>query len=77
MFPHRPRTEKGKETGLGKGKGGIMWWGARVRKGQIMIEYMSMDMGAAKRIEEEVSSKLPIKTEFIWKLLPHKNLLTK
>lgn len=67
IYPHTPRTQKGKETGLGMGKGAIEWWGTKVRKGQILVEFRCIDKEKAKKIEEWVRSKMPIKTELIYR----------
>ena len=49
------------------GKGAIEWWGTKVRKGQILVEFRCIDKEKAKKIEEWVRSKMPIKTELIYR----------
>jgi len=65
IFPHRPRSKKPNETGLGRGKGAIHNWVSRVRKGQILVEFISEDKEKAIRIEQWIRSKRPIKTKLI------------
>lgn len=67
IFPDKPMTKKGDETPMGKGKGSVDHFVARIKAGRILFE---MD-GVAEKIAEEAmrlaSHKLGIKTRFIKK----------
>ena len=68
VFPDVPVTGKPTEVRMGKGKGSVEFWAAKVKPGRIMFE---VD-GVSKVIAEEAlllaAAKLPIKTRFVARL---------
>ena len=52
---------------MGKGKGAVSFWVAKVKKGQILFEISGISLENAKKVLKAGSNKLPIKTKFIYK----------
>lgn len=67
IFPNTPITSKPTENRMGKGKGAVSFWAAKVKKGQILYEISGLSLETAKKILTAGSNKLPIKTKFIYK----------
>lgn len=65
IFPDKPITKKGDETGMGHGKGSPDHYVAVIRPGRILFEMDGVDQVLAREAMRLASSKLPIKTEFI------------
>src|SRR6201995_658576 len=62
IFPDVPVTDKPAEVRMGKGKGAVEYWAARVHPGRIMFE---IDGGADEIAREALrlgAAKLPVKT---------------
>ena len=53
---------------MGKGKGAIEYWGARVKPGRIMFEMDGVPLALAKEAFELAAAKLPIATRFVTRL---------
>jgi large subunit ribosomal protein L16 len=66
VFPHKPVTKKPAETRMGGGKGAPEDWVAVVKPGRILFEVSGVSMEVAKEAIRLASSKLPIKTKFIY-----------
>lgn len=67
IYPDTPVSAKPSENRMGKGKGNISFWAARVKKGQIICEISGVSFENAKNFLTSASKKLPIKTKFIFK----------
>lgn len=67
VFPDTPVTSKPTENRMGKGKGAVSFWIAKVKKGQILYEISGISLENAKKALKAGSNKLPIKTKFIYK----------
>lgn len=67
VFPDTPVTAKPTENRMGKGKGAVSFWVAKVKKGQILFEISGISLENAKKVLKAGSNKLPIKTKFIYK----------
>ena len=67
VFPDVPITSKPTENRMGKGKGAVSHWVSKIKKGQILIEICFNSHETAKNILLSSSSKLPIKTCFVFK----------
>ena len=67
VFPDIPVTAKPTENRMGKGKGTVSTWVAKVKKGQILYEISGVSLENAKKILKAGSHKLPVKTKFIYK----------
>ena len=68
IFPDVPVTKKPTEVRMGKGKGSVEFWAARVKPGRIMFEIDGVDRETAKLALELAAAKLPIKTRFVARL---------
>ena len=67
VFPDTPVTAKPTENRMGKGKGAVSFWVAKVKKGQILYEISGISLENARKVLKAGSNKLPIKTKFIIK----------
>jgi len=65
IFPDVPVTGKPAEVRMGKGKGSVEYWAARVAPGRIMFELDGVTEEVARGAFERASAKLPIKTKFV------------
>lgn len=66
IFPDKPVTSKGVETGaLGGGKGDVDHWVAVVKTGRILFEIDGVSESLARDILRKAGNKLPIKTKFV------------
>ena len=65
IFPDVPVTGKPAEVRMGKGKGSVEYWAARVAPGRIMFELDGVTEEQARGAFERASAKLPIKTKFV------------
>ena len=67
VFPDTPITSKPTENRMGKGKGSVSYWVAKVKKGQILYEISGISLENARKILKASSTKLPVPTKFIYK----------
>ena len=65
IFPDTPVTSKPTEVRMGKGKGSVDRWVAKVKPGRIMFEVDGVDKHLAKKAFQLASAKLPVKTSFV------------
>jgi len=65
IFPDVPVTGKPAEVRMGKGKGSVEYWAARVAPGRIMFELDGVSEELARGAFERASAKLPVKTKFV------------
>lgn len=68
IFPDVPVSDKPAEVRMGKGKGSIEFWVARVKPGRIMFEAEGVDEATARAAFALGAAKLPNKTKFVKKL---------
>lgn len=68
IFPDVPVSDKPAEVRMGKGKGSIEYWCARVHPGRIMFEADGIDEETARNAFALGAAKLPIKTKFVKRL---------
>ena len=68
IFPDVPVSDKPAEVRMGKGKGSVEFWGARVKPGRILFEAEGIDEETARAAFALGAAKLPIKTKFVKKL---------
>lgn len=67
IFPDKPMTKKGDEVPMGKGKGAVDHYVAKIRPGKIMFEMDGVDRELAKKAMELASYKLSVRTKFVEK----------
>ncbi len=65
IFPDKPITKKPAEVRMGKGKGDIFQYVARVNPGRVMFEIEGVSLEIAKEALMLAAQKLPVSTSFI------------
>nr|AAW72700.1 50S ribosomal protein L16 [Buchnera aphidicola (Cinara cedri)] len=69
VFPDKPITQKPLEVRMGKGKGNVEYWVALIQPGKILYEIDGISEEECLFAFKLASSKLPIKTIFVSKLV--------
>jgi|SRR6185369_12185780 len=67
VFPDKPMTKKGEQTPMGKGKGSVDHFVAKVRAGKVLFELEGISKVAATEAMRLAAHKLSIKTKFVEK----------
>jgi len=67
VFPDIPVTQKPTEVRMGKGKGNVSFWVAKIRPGTIMFEIDGVSEELAKNIFRKTAHKLPVLTRIVEK----------
>ena len=65
IFPDTPVTSKPTEVRMGKGKGSVDFWAAKVKPGRIMFEIDGGDVNVAREALRLAALNLPIKTRVV------------
>jgi large subunit ribosomal protein L16 len=65
VFPDTPVTSKPTEVRMGKGKGSVDFWAAKVKPGRIMFEIDGVSEPIAREALRLAAMKLPIKTRVV------------
>ena len=68
IFPDTPVTSKPTEVRMGKGKGSVDFWAAKVKPGRILFELDGVPGPLAAVAFERAAMKLPIKTKVVARL---------
>ena len=68
IFPDLPVSDKPAEVRMGKGKGAIEYWAARVAPGRIMFEVDGVADDIAREALKLGAAKLPIKTRVVTRI---------
>ena len=68
IFPDVPVSKKPTEVRMGKGKGAVEYWAARVKPGRILFELDGVEGRIAAEAFERAAMKLPIKTKVVARL---------
>jgi large subunit ribosomal protein L16 len=63
LFPYLPVTSKPTESRMGKGKGSVEYWAARVAAGSTLFEICGVPQHIAIEALRAGSFKLPVKTK--------------
>lgn len=63
VFPDLPVTAKPTESRMGKGKGAVSHWAARIRGGTVLFEVCGIPRHVAIEALRAGSKKLPVKTK--------------
>lgn len=69
IFPDKPVTKKAAETRMGSGKGAVDHWVAVIKPGRILFEIAGVPEDSAKEAMRLAAHKLPIKTQFIERVI--------
>jgi large subunit ribosomal protein L16 len=67
VFPDKPMTKKGEQTPMGKGKGSVDHFVAKIRAGKVMFEMDGVSRESAAKAMKLAAYKLPVKTKFVEK----------
>ncbi|MDF2234340.1 50S ribosomal protein L16 [Albimonas sp. CAU 1670] len=67
IFPDVPVTQKPTEVRMGKGKGSVEYWAAKVKPGRVMFEIDGVSEPVAREALRLAAMKLPIKSRFVQK----------
>ncbi len=65
IFPDTPITSKPAEVRMGKGKGALDHWVAKVKPGRILFEVDGVKPEIAQEALRLASQKLPVRTKFV------------
>jgi large subunit ribosomal protein L16 len=68
IFPDVPVSDKPAEVRMGKGKGAIEYWAARVAPGRIMFEVDGVADDIAREALRLGAAKLPVKTRIVTRI---------
>lgn len=68
VFPDVPVSKKPTEVRMGKGKGAIEFWSAKVKPGRIMFELDGVNEEIAREALRLAAAKLPIRTRFVQRI---------
>ena len=68
IFPDVPVSKKPTEVRMGKGKGTVEFWAAKVKPGRIMFEIDGVNDTVAREALRLAAAKLPIKTKIVARL---------
>ncbi|AMY67695.1 50S ribosomal protein L16 [Frigidibacter mobilis] len=67
IFPDTPVTSKPTEVRMGKGKGSVDFWAAKVKPGRIMFEIDGVTESVAREALRLGANKLPVMTRIVAK----------
>ena len=65
IFPDVPVSKKPTEVRMGKGKGSVEYWAAKVKPGRIMFEIDGVGEPVAKEALRLAAMKLPVKCRIV------------
>ena len=68
IFPDLPVTSKPTEVRMGKGKGSVDYWAARVHPGRVMFEIDGVPEDVAREALRLGAAKLPVRTRFVQRI---------
>lgn len=69
IFPDKPITQKPLEVRQGSGKGNVEYWVALVQPGKVLFEIEGVTPDLAQEAFRLAAAKLPVKTEFIERVI--------
>jgi large subunit ribosomal protein L16 len=65
IFPDKPMTKKGEAVPMGKGKGSVDHFVAKIQAGRVLFEMDGVTRDVAKKAMSLAAYKLPVKTKFV------------
>ena len=65
VFPDTPISTKPLEVRMGKGKGNVDYWVAKIQPGSMLYEMEGVSEALAREAFDLAAAKLPIKTTFV------------
>ena len=68
IFPDVPVSKKPTEVRMGKGKGSVEFWAAKVKPGRMMFEIDGVPLDVAREALSLAAARLPVKCKFVSRL---------
>ena len=65
IFPDVPVTKKPIEVRMGKGKGNVEYWVAKIQPGKMLYEMEGVPEDIAREAFRLAAAKLPVQTQFV------------
>ncbi len=65
IFPDTPITKKPIEVRMGKGKGNVEYWVAKIQPGRVLYEMEGVSEEIAREAFSRAAAKLPVQTTFV------------
>ncbi|HEC69088.1 MAG TPA: 50S ribosomal protein L16 [Candidatus Omnitrophica bacterium] len=65
IFSDKPVTKKPAETRMGKGKGDVDCWEAKIKRGKVLFEIGGVPRDYAQKVLRDIAYKLPFKCRFV------------
>ena len=65
IFPDVPVSKKPTEVRMGKGKGSVEYWAAKVKPGRVMFEIDGVSIEVAREALSLAAAKLPVKCKSV------------
>jgi large subunit ribosomal protein L16 len=65
IFPDVPVSKKPTEVRMGKGKGSVEYWAAKVKPGRVMFEIDGVSIDVAREALSLAAAKLPVKCKIV------------
>lgn len=65
IFPDVPVTKKPLEVRMGKGKGNVEYWAAKIQPGRMLYEMEGVPEDVAREAFRLAASKLPVRCSFV------------
>ncbi len=65
IFPDVPITKKPIEVRMGKGKGNVEYWVAKIQPGRVLYEIEGVSEDIAREAFRLAAAKLPVQTTFV------------
>ncbi len=65
IFPDVPVTKKPIEVRMGKGKGNVEYWVAKIQPGKVLYEIEGVSEDVAREAFRRAAAKLPVQTQFV------------
>ncbi len=69
VFPDVPITKKPIEVRMGKGKGNVEYWVAKIKPGKVLYEMQGVSEDIAREAFRRAAAKLPVATTFVTRTL--------
>jgi large subunit ribosomal protein L16 len=69
VFPDKPISKKPLEVRMGKGKGNVEYWVAKIQPGLVLYEIEGVDEELAREAFALAAAKLPIQTAFVKRVI--------
>jgi large subunit ribosomal protein L16 len=69
VFPDVPVTKKPIEVRMGKGKGNVEYWVAKIKPGKVLYEMQGVTEDIAREAFRRAAAKLPVSTTFVSRTL--------